>query len=63
MADRNDVTAIAGIYQTFYKGFSHGKGQYGINTGGEIGLYYADDIVPESRWEDTLFHSVGIFLS
>lgn len=34
------------------------KGQYGINTGGEIGLYYADDIVPESRWEDTLFHSV-----
>lgn len=31
------------------------KGQYGINTGGEIGIYYADRIIPEQEWSHTLF--------
>lgn len=35
------------------------KGQYGINTGGEIGVYYADDILSESKWEETLFQCVN----
>jgi len=34
------------------------KGQYGINTGGEIGLYYADRTVTPLERERTLFHSV-----
>lgn len=34
------------------------KGQYGINTGGEIGVYYTNDIIPESEWKNTIFHSV-----
>lgn len=34
------------------------KGQYGINTGGEIGIYYADRIIPESKWENTIFQCV-----
>ena len=34
------------------------KGQYGINSGGEIGVYQADSVIaPWKRW-DTLFHSV-----
>lgn len=33
------------------------KGQYGINTGAEIGVYYADSIVSPERYADTLFHS------
>lgn len=34
------------------------KGQYGINTGGEIGVYQADSLIqPWRRW-DTVFHSV-----
>ncbi len=34
------------------------KGQYGINTGGEIGIYYADRIIPEQEWRHTLFQCV-----
>lgn len=31
------------------------KGQYGINTGCEIGVYYADRILAEEELEETLF--------
>lgn len=34
------------------------KGQYSINTGGEIGIYYADRIIPEQEWRHTLFQCV-----
>lgn len=34
------------------------KGQYGINTGCEIGIYRADTIVPEERRKTTVFRSV-----
>ncbi|MBQ7956278.1 MAG: DUF4474 domain-containing protein [Lachnospiraceae bacterium] len=34
------------------------KGQYGINTGGEIGLYYADRILEENELKTTLFQAV-----
>lgn len=34
------------------------KGQYGINTGAEIGLYYADDIVSEKDRSVELFKAV-----
>ena len=34
------------------------KGQYGINTGCEIGVYYADHILKETDWKDTLFQCV-----
>lgn len=34
------------------------KGQYGINTGCEIGVYYADGIVEEDRLKQTLFDCV-----
>lgn len=34
------------------------KGQYGINTGCEIGVYYADGIVEKDRLKKTLFHCV-----
>lgn len=34
------------------------KGQYGINTGAEIGIYKADSLVPESHRDTTLFHTV-----
>ena len=34
------------------------KGQYGINTGGEVGIYYSDSVLsPDSR-NFTLFHAV-----
>ncbi len=33
------------------------KGQYGITTGGEIGLYYADRILAEHELNNTLFQS------
>lgn len=43
------------------------KGQYGINTGGEIGVYCADRILSEEEYEKTLFHSISdtemLFLS
>lgn len=34
------------------------KGQYGINTGAEIGVYYADRILDRSEYHHTLFQSV-----
>jgi len=35
------------------------KGQYGINTGCEIGIYYADRILEEHELKHTLFQSVS----
>lgn len=35
------------------------KGQYGINIGGEIGIYCADTIIPPGRYEQTVFHGVS----
>lgn len=35
------------------------KGQYGICTGCEIGLYYADGLVKKSDYKKTLFHAAG----
>ena len=35
------------------------KGQYGICTGCEVGLYYADGLVKKSDYKKTLFHAVG----
>lgn len=35
------------------------KGQYGINTGGEIGVYYADRILEQKEYKTTLFQSVS----
>lgn len=35
------------------------KGQYGINTGAEIGVYYTDAIIPEYQRELTLFQAVS----
>lgn len=34
------------------------KGQYGINTGAEIGIYCADEIVPPGKRNRALFHTV-----
>lgn len=34
------------------------KGQYGINTGSEAGIYRADSIVPPAAQNRTLFHAV-----
>lgn len=34
------------------------KGQYGINTGAEIGIYYSDSYVPPGLFDYTLFHCV-----
>ena len=31
------------------------KGQYGINTGAEIGVYHTDTIIPRSEWDTTIF--------
>lgn len=31
------------------------KGQYGINTGAEIGIYHADSIIPEADYKTTWF--------
>ena len=33
--------------------------QYGINIGGEIGIYHADGIIPPERFEQTVFHAVS----
>lgn len=35
------------------------KGQYGINLGGEIGIYYTDSIVRPDQYDRTLFHGVS----
>lgn len=34
------------------------KGQYGINSGAEIGIYYADRILSPSQYDKTLFQSI-----
>lgn len=34
------------------------KGQYGMNTGGEIGIYYADSILDDAKLNRTFFQSV-----
>ncbi len=34
------------------------KGQYGINTGCELGVYYADKVIPSSQYTSTLFNAV-----
>lgn len=35
------------------------KGQYGINTGAEAGIYYADHILNEKDYDNTIFQSVS----
>ena len=35
------------------------KGQYGINTGAEIGIYHADKLLSEDEYKTTLFHASG----
>lgn len=35
------------------------KGQYGINTGAEIGIYCADTIVPPHKRKKELFHTIS----
>lgn len=35
------------------------KGQYGINTGAEIGIYHADRILAESEYKTTLFDAAA----
>lgn len=35
------------------------KGQYGMNTGGEIGVYYADRVLDKKEYGTTLFQSVA----
>lgn len=32
------------------------KGQYGINTGAEIGIYHADTLIPREEYRKTLFY-------
>ena len=34
------------------------KGQYGICTGCEVGVYHAKHIVEEKEWKNTIFHAV-----
>lgn len=34
------------------------KGQYGINSGCELGIYYADTLIPPDKYSTTLFHAV-----
>lgn len=35
------------------------KGQYGINTGSEVGVYHADTIIPPSERKMTTFHAAA----
>lgn len=35
------------------------KGQYGINIGGEIGVYRADTVIPPEKYSSTVFHAVS----
>lgn len=35
------------------------KGQYGINIGGELGIYYADGLVPVNKRATTIFSAVS----
>lgn len=34
------------------------KGQYGINSGCELGIYYADKIIPRDKYSSTLYRAV-----
>lgn len=52
-------------YETIY--FDYGdrtwliemwKGQYGINSGCELGIYYADSLVAPEDYKNTLFHAI-----
>lgn len=52
-------------YETIYFNYSNRtwlvemwKGQYGINSGCELGIYYADKIVPPEQYDTTLFQAV-----
>lgn len=49
-------------YETIYFNYNNKtwliemwKGQYGINSGCELGVYYADEIVPPEKYSSTLF--------
>lgn len=51
-------------YETFYFDYNNKtwlieiwKGQYGINAGCELGIYYADEIVPPEKYSSTIFHA------
>lgn len=53
-------------YETIY--FDYGnrtwliemwKGQYGINSGCELGIYYADSLVSPENYKQTIFHAVN----
>jgi len=53
-------------YQTIYFNYNEKtwlielwKGQYGINTGCEIGLYHADTIIAPNKYKTTLFQSAS----
>lgn len=35
------------------------KGQYGINTGCEIGVYHADTVIPPDKYKSTMFNAVS----
>lgn len=35
------------------------KGQYGINTGAEVGVYHADSLISPDEYATTLFHAVS----
>lgn len=35
------------------------KGQYGINTGAEVGIYHADSVLDPDEYSRTLFHSAS----
>lgn len=47
----------------YYKGRTYRielwKGQYGINIGGEIGIYYADGLLTVEQFDTAHFHSVS----
>lgn len=38
------------------------KGQYGINTGAEIGIYHADTLIAPKDYSSTLFHAAETYL-
>jgi len=53
-------------YETFYFDYDNKtwlfemwKGQYGINTGCEFGIYYADEVLTPDQYDTALFHAVN----
>ena len=53
-------------YETIYFDYGHRtwliemwKGQYGINTGCELGIYYADEIIPPDKYRSAHFQAVA----